>query len=254
MPEYVTESFMGSGDLQMAILDANDVPQGELDVGNASAFVIAAPSIEKKEQKGSRRANFGQTITSIVSDTEQEVKITLTDITRDNLVKAMFGADSDYSQAAGNNTGTPEEIVAREGKWAKLDNRNLDPATPPVVTNSGGATTYDVDVDYEVDYQVGRIYVIPGGAITDADTLEVTYTWLVQSGFSIKALENLTFNVFLRLIGRNEADQSDHEVIVNKAQLEPAGDLGWISEDLSSIELTGKILSTPAGTWELIKY
>jgi len=248
------ESFMGSGDLQMAILDANDIPLGELDVGNASSFVIPAPSIEKKERKSKRRASFGQTTTSVVGETEQDVKLTLTDVNRDNLTMAMFGSDSDYIQAAGNNTGAPEDVISYLGKYSKLTARNLDPATPPVVTDATDVTTYVEGTDYEIDYQVGRILPLVSGSISEGDVLHVGSSWLAQSGFSIKALDNLSFNVFMRLIGRNEATGKNHEVIINKAQLEPAGDLNWISDDLIDIELTGKILATPEGTWELVSY
>lgn len=256
MPDYQAQGFMGSGDLFMAALDANDNPIGEVDVGNASSFVIPAPSIEKKERKGSRRSNFGQTITSVVGKVDQEVKFTLTDINRSNLAMAMFGTDAAYTQTAANNTATPETIVGYLGKATALAHRNLSAVAPPVVKDEAtGLVTYVEDTDYEVDYQTGRITPLVGGDITEGESLEVGSTWLaITGGFSIAALANLTRNVYMRLIGRNEVDGSNHEVILHKVQIEPSGDLSWITEDLGELQFTGKIISTASGTWDFISY
>lgn len=252
--EYQEESFLGSGDLNIAVYDASGNKTGELDVGNAITFAINAPSIEKKEQTGFRRANYSQTIKSIITKLEQELKFTLTDINRKNLALAMFGEDSAYSQSAGNSTGSPETITARHDKWVKLGHRNLDPANPPVVKGAGGSPTYTENTDYEVDYQVGRIKALSTGQITDGGSLEVESTWKAQSGYQVQAQKVNKIEAFLRLIGRDQANARDCEVIVHKAEVTPSGDINWLTDDFANLEFTGKILATSGGTWDVIFY
>lgn len=252
---YTQESFIGAGDLNIDVFDSDGNKTGELDVGNASLFAINAPSIEKKEQLGFRRENYAQTIKSVITKLEQELKFTLTDINRKNLALAMFGVDADYTQTAGNNTATPEDITAKLDKYAKLASRSLDPATPPVVTDDGDVTTYTEDTDYEIDYQVGRIKVLSGGAIIADDVLHVGSTWLgITGGFKVDGQSVNKIEAYIRMIGNDKANDRDCEVIVYKAQIEPSGDINWLTEDFASLEFTGKILATTDGSWDVIFY
>ncbi len=252
---YTQEAFMGAGDLNLDVYDSAGEKTGELDVGNATIFEIDAPSIEKKEQIGMRRENYGQTTKSVITKVEQNLKFTLTDINRKNLALAMLGTDADYTQAAGDNTAAPEEIIAHLDKYTKLASRNLDEASPPVVTHATGSPTYIEDTDYEIDYQVGRIKVLSTGAILDEAVLEVGSTWLeIAGGFKVDGLEVNKIEAYLRLIGEDQANSRDCEVIVYKAQIEPAGPIKWLGEELNSIEFTGKILSTSDGSWDVLFY
>jgi len=249
---YTEEAFLGAGDLQIDTYDADGNKTGELDVGNAIQFTINAPSLEKKELVGMRRANYAQIIKSVITKTEQELKFTLTDINKKNLALAMFGADSAYTQTAANNTATPENATAHLDKWTKLSAcRNLDPETPPVVKDETDTTTYVEDTDYEVDYLTGRIKALSTGSISDGDTLHVESTWLaITDGYKVAANDVNKFECFIRLIGEDQANNRAVEVIVHKAQIEPSGDINWLTEDFAQLEFSGKILATSDGTWD----
>ncbi len=255
---YQEESFLGSGDLQIDVYDANGALTGERDVGNAATFAINPPTLEKKELIGRRRDNYAQTIKSVNIKSEQELKIVLTDINRKNLALAMLGADSDYAQEAGNNTESAEEITARLDAWVKLTKRNLDATAghKPVVKDAAtGAVTYEEGDDYEVDYQVGRIKALSTGDITADEALDVTYEWLeITDGYLVAANSVNKFEALLRLIGKDQANLRDCEVVVYKAELSPSGDFNWITDDFAQLELTGKILAMPQGTWDAIFY
>jgi hypothetical protein len=247
---YQEEGFMGSGEIYIDAFDPlTGLKTGELDVGNALIFALNAPSIEKKEQKGMRRENYGQTIKSVITKIEQEFKITLTDINRENLRLIMYGAGSDLTQATGSGS---ETVTAIKGRWVKLSNRNLSKTTPPVVTVASVAQTEGED--YEIDYQVGRIYVLPGGGITAGASMTVESTWLALSGYKVAANKVNKIEAFIRFVGYDNASERDCEVVIYKGQLEPAGDINWLTEDLASLELKGKVLATPEGTWDVIVY
>jgi hypothetical protein len=252
---YENEGFIGSGDLNIDVYGADGSRTGELDVGNASAFAINAPTIEKKEQKGFRRENFGKKIASVPISKEQELKITLTDINRKNLALALMGTDAVYTQTAGNNTADAETVIGHTDKWTKLVCRNLDSETPPVVKDSTETTTYVEGDDYEVDYQVGRIKVLSAGDIEDGDSLKVGSTWLaITDGYRVQALTKDVLYAYIRLIGKDLAHDRDCEVVVFKAELVPSGDINWLTDDFASLELTGTILNTADGDWDVYFY
>ena len=246
---YQNEGFIGSGDLHLDVFSVLGVKTGELFVGNASAFAINAPSIEKKEQKGMMRENFAQTTKSVITKLEQELKFTLTDINRENLVLAMYGQGTTVSQTAG--TGT-ETLSAIHDRWVKMGHRKLDPATPPVVTVATVAQTEGED--YEIDYQVGRIKVLSTGGIADAAPMSIESHWLAMAGYQVAGQKVNKIEAYIRLIGRDVANARDCEVIVHKCQLEPSGDINWLTEDYVTLEFKGKILATPDGSWDVIVY
>ena len=252
---YTQEQFIGAGDLNIDVLDSDGNRTGELDVGNAIMFAINAPSVDKKERQGFRRDNYAKTIKSVIVKVEQELKFTLTDINRKNLTLAMFGTDAAYTQTAADNVASPEEITGYAEKWTKLVSRNLDLATPPVVQDETDTTTYVENTDYEIDYAVGRLLVLSGGSITDEDILHVGSTWLaITSGYKVDGLEVNKIEAYIRLIGKDQANDRDCEVIVYKAQIEPAGDLNWLSEEFVDLEFSGKILDTTDGNWDVLFY
>lgn len=246
---YTNEGFIGSGDLHLDVFSALGVKTGELFVGNASAFAINAPSIEKKEQKGMMRENFAQTTKSVITKLEQELKFTLTDINRENLVLATFGQGSTVSQTAG--TGT-ETLAAIHDRWVKMGHRKLDPATPPVVTVAAEVQTEGED--YEIDYQVGRIKALSTGGIADAASMSIESHWLAMTGYQVSGQKVNKIEAYIRLIGRDVANERDCEVIVHKCQLEPSGDINWLTEDFVTLEFKGKILATTDGSWDVVVY
>lgn len=246
---YQEESFIGSGNLSFDIYDSAGAVTGEIDVGNATGFVINPPTTEKKELTGYRQDNYGTTIKSIITKTEQELGFTLTDFNEENLKLAMLGGAAAYTQSAAS-TET-QTITARLGKFIKLDHRKLDPAEPPTITASVE------DTDFEVDYQSGRIKAIVGGNIADGASIDVTYDALaITDGYKIDGMDNTTVECLLRLVGHDEANDRDFECIVYKAQIEPSGDISWLTGegDFAALEFKGKILSVTEGNWDVIFY
>lgn len=252
---YEEEVALWAGDLNIDVFDSDGNLTGERDVGNALIFAAATPSLEKKTMKGMRRENYGQDIKSLISKTEQEFNITLVDVNKENLALVMLGEDSIYSQTAGDNTASPEDVTARADKWVKLAGRNLDPATPPVVQDETDVTTYVEDTDYVIDYQVGRLMALSTGSITDEDVLHVASTWLSHTGYKVEALKQMTIEAQLRIIIQDQGrDNRDGEVIIYKAQLEPAGDVNWLEEDFTQMQLKANVLAHEGKYWDVFMY
>ena len=315
---YEQEQFIGSGDLNLDIFNSAGEKTGELDVGNAIAFAINAPSIEKKERSGFRNGNYAKIIKSVITKIEQEFKFTLTDVNKENLKLAMHATSAGYTQSASDNlvsgltdwiattayslndivapttanghsylctaSGTSgsseptwiidgttvvdgtvtwtdqgvlaDAVTANHDRWMKLSNRRLDSTNPPVVTDdASGTTTYTIDTDYEIDYISGRIKPLSTGSITAGATIYVGSTWLViTAGYKVDGMENIKMEGYIRLIGQDQANSRNCEVIIYKAQIECASDINWLSEDFVDLEFTGKILDTTDGNWDVVFY
>lgn len=252
---YEEETFLGSGEVYIDLLDSNGNKTGEIDFGEASLMSVAAPSLEKKELTGHRQGTYGETIKSVITKKEQDLKLTGHDFNKNTLGLAMLGLGSTFTQSAADNVASPEDVTAHAGKWSPLSNRKLDPATPPVVKDDSDTTTYVENTDYEIDYVSGRILVLESGSITDAEVLHVGSTWLaIAGGFKVLGGTVNNIEALVRVVGYDQANARNFETIIYKAQLEPSGDMNWLSEEFGAVELTGKMLATTDGTYDTYYY
>ena len=240
---YTQEQFLGAGVLYLDVLDSDGNSTGAFDVGNAINFAINAPVVDKKERKGFRQDNYAKTIKSVITKVDQDLKFTLTDINKENLALAMFGTSAAYTQSAVQNQAQAS-ITFVSGKTYKLAHRKLDPAEPPTIP------TFAENTDFEVDYQAGLItsLTIDAAAVVTYDALDIT------DGYKVDGLEVSKIEAYIRLVGEDQANSRDCEVIVYKAQIESASDIKWLSEDLIDLEFTGKILDTTDGNWDVLFY
>lgn len=252
---YQEEAFLGSGELYYDLLDANGNKTGEIDFGAASLFSFEAPSLEKKELQGHRRGDYAETVKSVITKKDQGIKLVGHDINKNNMALQMLGTGSAYAQTAANNTGTPESVTAHSDKWSPMTSRMLDEATPPVVQDDTDTTTYVEGTDYEIDYDSGRILTLSTGSISDADVLHIESTWLaIVSGWKVLGGTNNMFEAFLRMVGYDQANSRNFELIVHKAQLEPSGEFNALSEEFGQVELSGKVLSATDGSIDTYFY
>jgi len=256
MSTYQAESFLGSGRLLVGLNDGDGVFQGYLDVGNAKSFAIKGISTEKKEVIGMRPENFGAVIDSVVTKKSQTLGFVLTDINRKNLALAMMGSDADFTQNAGNNTATPQELdVPVLDNWYQMELSagvpvyNLDPETPPVVTtNATPPVTLDEwdaeneTGDYEIDYVHGLIKPLSTGNISAADTILIGATALaITEGFQVIGDSLVELNGKLLLLGEDQNLGRKVRLEIFSANLTPEGDQAWISTEYTELSFSGNI-------------
>jgi hypothetical protein len=165
---------------------ASGVPGGESFLGdvNALSVTLKATLLDHYQSTGGVKT-IDQSAT-IQSDSSGS--LVTENINTANLALFFFGTTSAVTTTAATvaaevmptivqglyyNVGvTPTDPVGVKG---------LNPATPVVLTSNPSGTTYVAGTDYLVDYPHGRIYIIPGGAITAGTTPLVTYTKLAAS-------------------------------------------------------------------------
>ena len=141
-----------------------------------------------------------------------------------------------YEATTGGTSGVAEPT------WPTTTGATVTDGT--VTWTDRGAFAAVADTDYEVRPE--GIFVL-GGGIPDGCPVEISYTYgaydLVQALTSGSSIFELSFG------GLNEAN-SNSPVVVDlfRVQLSAASDLGFISDDFASLELTGKVLSDSSKT------
>lgn len=201
-------------------------------VGNISSLSLAVTE-KKIDLLDFTQAGGGKDDT--VSRIEEvAASMNLHQLSPENLALALFGNTTAVTAAP----VTDEVHAGYKGGLIRLDNLP-DPATPVVVTNSAGTTTYDVDVDY-VQTKSG-IEITSASTIVEAADLKISYTKLPAD--VVQLLSNAADEYSLTFEGLNEA-KSGRAVVVDlhKVKFSPAQKLDLIGDDFAGLEITGEVL------------
>jgi hypothetical protein len=220
-------SYIGSGKIYLREVGAS---AGLVEVGNCSALNFAVQE-EVKEQRD-YTSTGGGVLNEVRRITGVEVSISLAELSPANLARALYGTTT--AVVAG--TVTTEAVTAYEGALSRLAHVNPSAVVVQDVTDT---TTYVAGTDYEV--RPGGIYVIAGGAITDADVLHVDYSYGAEDVVQALASSAKEYEVVFE--GLNEA-RSGKAVLVDawRVKFGAAQNLSLIGDDFASLELTGKVL------------
>lgn len=230
-------SYIGKGKVYMRVAGAS---AGLTEVGNVSALSFAINE-ETKELKDYTSAGGGNQ-NEVRRIASVECSITMHDLSAPNLAMAVFG-----NSAAISTTPIVDEAVT-----AYLDSlvptaKPIDTGTTVTVKHTSGSPTYVKDTDYTLT--AAGIIPITGGAITNAQSLKVSYT--PKAGYNVQALLNAAQEYELYFAGVNEARSGKaFNVRAFRVKLGAAKSLGLIADDYGGLELTGKVLkdTTKNGT------
>jgi hypothetical protein len=234
--------FLGSGDIYVN-RKIGTVYQGWKKVGNATKFEIKENS-ELKERVSKGRANYGSSLNSVYIHKPAEVNITLDDLDKDNLGLVFLGSTSVVSVSG--SSVTDEVVTGYKDHIFQTAHRKISSV---VLTNSGATVTYVLDTDYSiVDADLGLIKVLAAGAITDAQSLKIDYTY--GSMTSNKVAGGTNSNVIMKVLfdGVNQATQEKAVVNVLEAVLSPQSGVDFLADDFTSIELAGRANVPEGGT------
>jgi hypothetical protein len=211
--------FLGSGDLYYNRV-VNGTSQGWFRFGNATLFSIQE-NAEIKERISRQSATYGQVLDSVSIKQPAEISVTLDDLNYENLALAfMPGASFQTAQ------------------------RKISAVT---VTGPAGTPTYVADTDYEVENaELGLIKILAGGALSGAETLEVSYTYASMTANKVTGGTDSSIKVALMMDGINLADESKAMVNVLEAVMTPQNGVDFLSEEFATLELSGT-LNTPPG-------
>lgn len=221
--------------------------QGELHLGNTPELGLNVET-EKLEHYSSERGlkTLDDSVTLQVSRSGSFI----TDhINVENMELFFFGVGSTVTQVA-----TPvadEAITVQQGRHYQLGQTAGNPQGirgigSVSVQDDTDTTTYVEDTDYSLELGQGRIYIIPGGGISDDDVLHIDYTPEVNSRSRIITEDNVIFGA-LRFLSQNPTgDRLDH--YWPKTQLSPGGDFALKGDEWQQMPFGFDILKLDDAT------
>jgi len=235
--------FLGSGKIYIN-RKVGSVYQGYHYIGNATKFEIKE-NTEKKERVSKDRSNYGSALNTVFIKKPAECNITLDDLDKDNLALIFLGNTSAVSVAGA--SVTDEVVTGYKDKILQTAHRNISAV---VLTNSAASTTYVLDTDYQItDAKLGLIKVLAAGAIADAQSLKIDYTYGAMTSNKVAGGTNSSIIVQVLFDGVNQADQALAIVNVLEAVLSPTTGVDFLADNFTSIELAG-VANVPAGGTE----
>lgn len=226
--------YLGSGKVYARLVGAS---AGLLDMGNASKLEISVKD-DKQKLKDFSKAGGG-TYASVSRISEATLSMTLNDLNKGNVTRALFGTSSTVAGA----TITDEAVTAYKAAIIPLAHPN--PTSLTVKDSATGLVTYVANTDYEV--RAGGIYIITAGAITDAQALKVTYTY--ASYDKVEAMTSASLLIELHFEGLNEANSGKPVIVdIYKAQLSPTKALSLLGDKFADLSIEAEILADTTKT------
>lgn len=227
MSESSYYPYIGSGKIYARVAGA---AAGLIELGNASKLELAVKEDKQKLKDFTKPG--GGTYSSVSRIDTVTLQMTLNDLNKTNVARAVFGTESAVAGA----TVTDEAVTAYLGALAPLAHPNPQAV---VVTNSADATTYDEGVDYEV--RPGGIFILATGTITAAQALKVDYTY--ASYHKVEAMTQGAITLELHFEGLNEANSGKPVIVdVYRAQLSPTKALSLLGDKFADLQIEAEVL------------
>jgi len=242
--------YIGRGKVYVDRLDANRARTGERLVGVCDAFTIQT-SDEVRDKYDTTQAT-SPLLKSVNGRRTTEISMLLSEWNPENLELAFMGTRTSYQQTGASATNyVPPAARVKKGYWFPLE----DPIGTPrrsvstvVVTGPSATPVYVAGTDYIVDTVIGRIYVIPAGAIANGGGLEVDFAYATIAADVQPYVRGGVSNfieAYVRVVGEPATGPTQH-VQVWIASLSPDGELPLFGDDYGEFRIRGRVLSDAA--------
>ena len=233
MTDTVYYPYLGSGKIYARIQGS---AAGLMELGNASKLELAVKEDKQKLKDYSKPG--GGTYASVSRISEATLQMTLNDLNKTNVARAVFGTEVAVTGA----TVADEAVTAYKGAIIPLLHPN---PTAVTVSHTSGTPAYVANTDYEV--RAGGIYIIPTGVITDAQALKVDYTFAAYD--KVEAMTSSSILLELHFEGLNEANSGKPVIVdIYKAQLSPTKVLSLLGDKFADLEVEAEILADTSKT------
>lgn len=225
---------MGAGRLYFAPEDpVTGLALDERYLGDTPGFEVQIESttVPKFSSDGPTEELVDQANTRTVRNSQIQVE----NIDDDNL-GLFFQADQSTVTGAGGAVTDEAINGVKQDRYYQLGQSNANPtgerdvSAVTVTDDSGSPVTFTVTDDYTVDAALGRIYIVPGGAITDGTNLRVDYTQASTARSRLASNDNGPVRGALRFIADNTRG-TNRDLYAPRAQLTPNGPLPFKSRD-----------------------
>lgn len=231
---------------------------GERYIGNTPELNLTIEE-EKLEHFSSDRG-VREKDDSISLQVNRTGTMTTDNVSPENLALFFFGSVSALSVSGATITAEAHNGV-KQGHYYQLGRSTNNPsgaraldvhtAGPPAVNivvknDAGSPVTYDENDDYTIDMVLGRLYIVPGGAIVDGTNLRIDYKTKTSTRQRIIS-GSTAIEGALRYVARNpKGEQVDY--FFPYVQLSPNGDFALKSDEFQAIPFNIEILKLDANT------
>lgn len=247
---------LGRGIVYFATNLANGQPKSFRDLGNAPEFNVSV-EVETLEHQSSREG-LKVVDKEVIISQDVSVSFQLDEINNENLALFFSGAKAAHVNVSV--AGFAEFSMVADGdlelaRWYDIHNDatpterayDVQASDLTVKTNEAAPVTLVLDVDYELDVEMGRIFILSTGilvpvAIGTGDGLLVTLAAAAGAN-DVDEVRSLTqTNVIgtLKFISENPADNDrSTEYEFHQISLKPEGDFSLIGDEFSVQGFTG---------------
>lgn len=231
-PQAVAKNIvLGAGYIYFDPEDANGDLTGEKYVAETDGFSLNV-STEKLEID-SADSPVAETLVSLTKKITRGGQLVVKSMTDDIFEWFIQGSQTAVAQSSG---AVPEEaITVLEDRYYQLGASTSNPTgnravASVVVKDVTDVTTYVAGTDYVVNADEGRLYIIPGGGISDDDVIHVNYSIPANSRVQVASSGDGAKRGALRFVGDN-TNGEDRIVYLPQVELAANGDLAFKSRD-----------------------
>lgn len=244
---------LGAGRLFFEQTDALGTPTlaGEVYLGDSPGFSLAVES--ESVEDFSSDGPIAEKDVDVAIRVTRSFNLTTKNISFDNLALFVIGTASTVTQAA---TPVVNEAInaVQPGRYYQLGATTANPTgvrsvTAVVVTDDTTPTpvTYVLDTDYELDAALGRIRVIPGGAIVAGTNLLIDYTPAANTRDRVSS-DSLGAKFGKLRYVEDATFGPARDVFAPFVQLKPTGELPFKSRDaVQQMGWSVSVQTPPAG-------
>jgi hypothetical protein len=223
------------------------------ETGTAGEGFIFAGQVTSAQYQGNEQrieetdmtSGAGTLLANDVVSRKPTLKLTMKSFDARQFFLNFSGTLAKYTQAA---TPVVAESHANVKTGTYVSLNKMGPIASVVVKSEGGATTFDLDDDYTIDDAAGTmpmIYIVPGGAIEDGDTIEIDYTPTAYTAVDqIKGATKSDVTVAVRYRGAVDSKGPVYDFDVWKATVNPDGVTEFLqnANEYGSYDLTFTLL------------
>lgn len=179
---------------------------------------------------------------SVQLSTDRSGSFTTDNIVGENIALLIGGATEMVAQAAA--VAVVDEFTVKRGRFYQLGASESNPSGARMVSNvvvKVGAATITALDNYEVDEELGRLYIeVDSADIADADDVEVTFDVAASSREQSVSSSNSIYGA-LRFVADNPKGQN-RDYFFPYVKLAPDGDYNLKGEEWQQIGFTLEVL------------
>jgi hypothetical protein len=246
MSNYV----LGAGRLFFDPL-VNGAYEGERYLGQSPGFSLSVDA--ERVQLFSSDGPTAEKLEDVVTQINRSASITLDEVSLENLELFLAGATSAASQSSGTvtNENINNGVGVKQGRWYQLGVTTSFPAgarsISAVVIKNAVPETITASGNYELDLTLGRIYIVPGGAIANGTVLTADYTRAAVNWSQVASGDLASRQGRLRYI-EDATRGANRDYYMPKVDLAPSGEFSIKSRsEFAQLGFTLEVLTPDVG-------